>query len=78
MKEIRFILVFSYISANIHYYFGKAILYSESVIARVMRATSQTETIVLDEVPAGSDLSYYRDEDGVHHVPKIRVDDLLL
>lgn len=37
-----------------------------------------TETIVLDEVPAGSDLRYYRDADGVHHVPKIAVADLLI
>lgn len=44
----------------------------------VLAVGKGAETIVLDEVPAGSDLSYYRDEDGVHHVPKIRVDDLLL
>ena len=37
-----------------------------------------TETIVLDEVPAGSDLRYYRDADGTHHVPKITVSDLLI
>lgn len=37
-----------------------------------------TEKIVLDEVPAGSDLRYYRDADGIHHVPKIAVSDLLL
>lgn len=37
-----------------------------------------TETIVLDKVPAGSDLRYYRDADGVHHVPKIAVADLLI
>ena len=37
-----------------------------------------TETIVLDEVPAGSDLRYYRDADGIHHVPKITVSDLLI
>ena len=36
------------------------------------------EDIVLDEVPAGSDLRYYRSEDGAHHVPKIRPDDLLV
>ena len=36
------------------------------------------ETIVLDEVPAGSDLRYYRSADGIHHVPKIRIEDLLL
>ena len=37
-----------------------------------------TETIVLDEVPAGSDLRYYRSADGTHHVPKLRLEDLLL
>lgn len=37
-----------------------------------------TETVVLDEVPAGSDLRYYRDADGIHHVPKITVSDLLI
>ncbi len=29
------------------------------------------ETIVLEDVPAGSDLKYYRDTDDVHHVPKL-------
>jgi nitroreductase len=37
-----------------------------------------TENIVLDEVSAGSDLRYYRTADGVHHVPKIKIDDLLI
>ena len=37
-----------------------------------------TENIVLDEVSAGSDLRYYRSAYGVHHVPKIRIDDLLI
>lgn len=36
-----------------------------------------TETIELKPVPEGSDLRYYR-EDGVHCVPKIRIEDLLL
>ena len=36
------------------------------------------ETIVLDEVPAGSDLRYFRTADGTHHVPKIAISDLLL
>ena len=35
------------------------------------------EIIELKEVPAGSDLKYYR-EDGVHVVPKIAIGDLLL
>jgi nitroreductase len=37
-----------------------------------------TERIVLDEVHAGSDLRYYRDADGTHHVPKIAVSELLI
>lgn len=36
-----------------------------------------SDRIELKEVPAGSDLRYYREE-GVHYVPKIRLDDLLL
>lgn len=35
------------------------------------------DRIVLTEVPAGSDLRYYR-HDGVHYVPKIKLEDLLL
>ena len=36
-----------------------------------------TEKIELEEVPAGSDLRYYR-KDGVHCVPKLGIKDLLL
>ena len=36
-----------------------------------------SDRIELTEVPAGSDLRYYREE-SVHYVPKIRIDDLLL
>ena len=35
------------------------------------------DKIELTEVPAGSDLRYYR-EDGIHYVPKIKLEDLLL
>ena len=35
------------------------------------------DKIELVEVPAGSDLRYYR-RDGTHFVPKISIDDLLL
>lgn len=35
------------------------------------------DKIELVEVPAGSDLRYYR-RDGIHYVPKISIDDLLL
>ena len=36
-----------------------------------------TDKIELTEVPAGTDLRYYR-KDGIHYVPKIRLADLLL
>jgi len=36
------------------------------------------ETIVIDEVAAGADLTYYRTADGVHHVPKLGLDDVLI
>ena len=35
------------------------------------------EKIQLTDVPAGSDLRYYR-QDGIHFVPKVRLEDLLL
>lgn len=36
-----------------------------------------TDKIEIDSVSAGSDLHYYR-RDGIHHVPKLRLEDLLL
>ena len=44
----------------------------------VLAVGKGAENIVLDEVPAGSDLSYYRSADGTHHVPKIRPEDLII
>jgi nitroreductase len=44
----------------------------------VLAVGKGAEKIELVEVPAGSDLSYYRTEDGVHHVPKIRQEDLYI
>ena len=36
------------------------------------------ETIVIEEVAAGADLAYYRTEDDVHHVSKLRLADVLV
>ncbi len=36
------------------------------------------ETIVIDDVRHGSKLAYYRDDQDVHHVPKIILDDMIL
>jgi nitroreductase len=36
------------------------------------------ETIVVDDINDGSKLAYYRDDQDVHHVPKIVLDDMIL
>lgn len=43
----------------------------------VMAVGKGIEKIELIDVPAGSDLRYYR-KDGVHYVPKVKLEDLLL
>ena len=36
------------------------------------------EEVVLEDIPDGGDIKYYRDANQVHHVPKIKLDDLIL
>ena len=36
------------------------------------------ETVVLEELEAGGDIRYWRDSDDVHHVPKRKLDELIL
>jgi nitroreductase len=36
------------------------------------------ETVVVEDVGPGGGIRYYRDENGVHHVPKRALDDLIL
>jgi len=36
------------------------------------------QTVILDEIKLGEDTKYWVDGDGNHHVPKIRLDDIIL
>lgn len=36
------------------------------------------EEVVIDEISVGDDIKYYRDENDVHHVPKIKIDEVLV
>jgi nitroreductase len=36
------------------------------------------EKVMLEEIKKGGDIRYYRDETGVHHVPKRRLEDVVL
>jgi len=35
------------------------------------------EKVVIEEAEAGESLAYYRTPDGVHHVPKLKLADVL-
>lgn len=36
------------------------------------------ENVILEGISEGDDFKYYRDEEQNHHVPKIRLEDLIL
>jgi hypothetical protein len=36
------------------------------------------ETVVLDEVGPDGNIKYWRDSDGVHHVPKRKLEDIIV
>ncbi|MCF8343844.1 MAG: nitroreductase family protein, partial [Bacteroidales bacterium] len=45
-------------------------------IALVIALGEPAEQVVVDDIPAGESIRYYRDEKDVHHVPKIKTSDL--
>ena len=36
------------------------------------------EKIILDEISADESIRYWRESDGTHHVPKLRLDDIIV
>jgi len=36
------------------------------------------ETVIIEEIDLGADTTYWRDDNQVHHVPKLKLDDIIL
>lgn len=51
---------------------------SELKIVYVIAFGYPKEEVVLEDIPADGDIKYYRDENQVHHVPKKRIEDIVL
>ena len=47
-------------------------------ILLVLALGKPSETVVVDAVGADGDIRYWRDAEGVHHVPKRRLDDIIV
>ncbi len=50
----------------------------ELAIRYVMAFGRPAETVALEDLRAPEDIEYWRDEDGVHHVPKRALEDILV
>ena len=47
-------------------------------VLMVIALGKPVETVVIDLIDAGGDIRYWRDPHGIHHVPKRKVDDVLV
>ena len=50
----------------------------EMLIKLVIALGYPKEEVVLEEITADGDYKYYRDQNQVHHVPKVKVEDIIL
>ena len=50
----------------------------EYAIKLVIALGCPKENIIIEEISAGDDIKYYRDKEKIHHVPKIKLEDLIL
>lgn len=50
----------------------------EYVVSLVIALGYPKEQVVIDNINVDGDIKYYRDADGVHHVPKIILDDVIV
>ena len=48
------------------------------LIRLVIALGKPAETVVIEDLPPGGDIRYWRDADGVHHVPKRMLEELIL
>lgn len=47
-------------------------------VLMVIALGKPAETVVIDQIELGGDICYWRDEHGIHHVPKRQVDELIV
>jgi hypothetical protein len=47
-------------------------------ILLVLAIGKPKEIVVLEEFPESGDVRYWRDEQGIHHVPKRKLEDIIL